>query len=636
MSKMFFLPNFQKRNNLLLLSVLLSLGVFFAFHQAKAFDTGTTTVLGDGTYNDGLIQYSAAANEYITSVTYYGNVAQISSGNRPQGYFTMQAWGDGGECYQGTSIMFEAPIISGSFPTYTSDPSCPFTAVRMFVVIFNGYAPSRETIRITGETACLIDCSVIDPTPIDPVPVPAPTAPPSPGGCSTEQYVAPRNVTLNVGQQYKFVLMRKIDGAWYDGTDDASSWSTSMPESILLSGSAIASAVVSPEAATSATRLLFQANSPGTVMVQAWACAQADPATLTVVAPPPPPAPEAFITANGSEGPITLTYGDPLTVNWSSTNADSCSISPTGWSGTSGNQNGAATASQTYTLTCTSAGGTATDAVTVNVGPKSPLITSINNATCPRRHTISWTDAGNETSYKVWTSTTNNAFNYGSGDGWTSIADLGADTLTYLRNTGITVNTNYWYIISASNSVGTVSSTSFGPTLGIPCIANLSPSTLTIYKVGSNTYSTNTPIKSGDKVTFGLNLINIGPGDADINYICVTPSSNFITLRNMSSGGHGNTSGNLSKNTARCPAVGGVSTYDVNVSGSKDIISPWFIVYDSTFQSSGAGLVELCSSTGRINYDDPEGSNKNQNLKFGPVLCNRGPTDAPDFHEIAP
>jgi hypothetical protein len=349
--------------------------------------------------------------------------------------------------------------------------------------------------------------------------------------------------------------------------------------------------------------------------------------------PPPPPVPEANITANGSDGPITLTYGDPLTISWSSNNADSCSINPTGWNGTSGSQGGSASNSQTYTLTCTSAGGTASDDVTVNVGPKSPVITNVSNATCPRRHTITWTDAGNETSYKVWSSTTNSAF--GSGD-WTSIADLCADTLTYLRNTGIAVNTNYWYVISASNSVATVSSTSFGPTLGIPCIANLSPSTLTIYKVGSNIYSTNTPIKNGDKITFGLNLVNIGPGNADINYICVTPSSNFVTLRNMASGGHGSTSGNLSKNTARCPAVGGVTTYDLSVSDSKDTGAPWFITYDSTFQSSGAGLVELCSSTGRINYDDPEGSDKNQNLKFGPVLCNKGPTDAPDFHEIAP
>lgn len=86
--------------------------------------------------------------------------------------------------------------------------------------------------------------------------------------------------------------------------------------------------------------------------------------------PPPPSTPFADIKANGgsgaSDGPITIPYNTSATISWTSQNVSSCTVSPNGWTGTSGSQStGNLTVSQTYTLSCD--GGVATDSVVVNV-----------------------------------------------------------------------------------------------------------------------------------------------------------------------------------------------------------------------------------------------------------------------------
>ncbi|MGB2580458.1 MAG: hypothetical protein WBC83_02080, partial [Minisyncoccia bacterium] len=77
-------------------------------------------------------------------------------------------------------------------------------------------------------------------------------------------------------------------------------------------------------------------------------------------------------TATLSASPTSIAYGAASTITWSSTNATSCTAGGA-WSGakaTSGSVGtGALTASQTYTLYCTGAGGnSATQSITVAVG----------------------------------------------------------------------------------------------------------------------------------------------------------------------------------------------------------------------------------------------------------------------------
>ncbi len=90
-----------------------------------------------------------------------------------------------------------------------------------------------------------------------------------------------------------------------------------------------------------------------------------------------PPPPEADIKANGSDGPIDILYGAPALITWCGApshvcaNASACSVSPDGWGGVSGAMStGALVKFRTYTLSCTGPGGTRTDSVAVNVGPR--------------------------------------------------------------------------------------------------------------------------------------------------------------------------------------------------------------------------------------------------------------------------
>jgi hypothetical protein len=91
--------------------------------------------------------------------------------------------------------------------------------------------------------------------------------------------------------------------------------------------------------------------------------------TITTKDCSPPSPPTVDIKANGSNGPITVGYNSAATISWSSTNAGSCSVSPTGWGGISnqGISTGNLTSSKTYTLNCSGAGGTASKSVQINV-----------------------------------------------------------------------------------------------------------------------------------------------------------------------------------------------------------------------------------------------------------------------------
>ena len=100
--------------------------------------------------------------------------------------------------------------------------------------------------------------------------------------------------------------------------------------------------------------------------------------TVTVTVVPPPP------TVTLSANPTTITSGASSTLSWSATNATDCTASANpavaGWSGSvgiSGSQSsGALTATTNFTLTCSGAGGSAGQTVSVTVGPSgTPTVT---------------------------------------------------------------------------------------------------------------------------------------------------------------------------------------------------------------------------------------------------------------------
>lgn len=109
----------------------------------------------------------------------------------------------------------------------------------------------------------------------------------------------------------------------------------------------------------------------------------------------PPPIPSVNIRANGSDGPITVASGATAGVSWSSSNATSCTVSPTGWTGTGGLETITARTTATYTANCAGAGGSASDSVLVNVTlPPAPTINAVTPASAPLGTEIAVTGSG--------------------------------------------------------------------------------------------------------------------------------------------------------------------------------------------------------------------------------------------------
>ena len=120
---------------------------------------------------------------------------------------------------------------------------------------------------------------------------------------------------------------------------------------------------------TQSTGALTATTTYSLVCTGAGGTSPAATATVTVSTVPANPVPAATLVAS----PTSIASGAASTLTWSSTNATACTASG-GWSGalaTSGTQStGALTATTTYTLVCTGAGGTSLAAkATVTVVP---------------------------------------------------------------------------------------------------------------------------------------------------------------------------------------------------------------------------------------------------------------------------
>ncbi len=81
-------------------------------------------------------------------------------------------------------------------------------------------------------------------------------------------------------------------------------------------------------------------------------------------------APFVDIKANGSDGPVSVNYGEKVTLSWTSSGTDSCQASGD-WSGTkpvSGSESTSEiTSKKEYKITCTGSAGSASDTVFINV-----------------------------------------------------------------------------------------------------------------------------------------------------------------------------------------------------------------------------------------------------------------------------
>ena len=152
---------------------------------------------------------------------------------------------------------------------------------------------------------------------------------------------------------------------------------------------------------------------------------------VTVVPPVAPPLPSVMVSAT----PSTVASGGGTTLNWTVTNAASCTASG-GWTGSkalSGSEaRSGLTSTTTYTLSCTGAGGTASQSVTVTVTPPS----------APPSPTISLTAsptavANGGTSTLNWS--TANASSCTAAGGWAGTKALSGSE----ARTGLTTTTTF-------------------------------------------------------------------------------------------------------------------------------------------------------------------------------------------------
>lgn len=190
-------------------------------------------------------------------------------------------------------------------------------------------------------------------------------------------------------------------------------------------------------------------------------CIKQQTFVVSVSGPPPSQAPNVDIKANGSDGPITISYNNSATITWTSNNATSCSVSPTGWSGTSGTQvTGALTSPVTYTLSCSGPGGTSQDSVYVNVGSPAPppppgapgpfflsgsctIEDQYNN-----RANLSWTPSSGAGWYNIYRRA------WSTGIWEFQDTDAGSPHSQVVRN-----DTDFYYRVVAGNSNGTITAT---------------------------------------------------------------------------------------------------------------------------------------------------------------------------------
>ena len=264
-------------------------------------------------------------------------------------------------------------------------------------------------------------------------------------------------------------VSNNISTSLVSGPTNSTSFSVSgLPSGV---GSSFSNTSCNPSCSSTLNMNASNAVTPGTYNVAvSGSGGRSTSFNLTVTAP----VPTADIKANNSNGPITISYNASATLTWSSGNASSCSISPSGLTGTSGSQStGNLTTGTTYTLNCTGAGGTApADTVTVNVSqPPSPTanltISDNPNGGFGSSVNISY----NTAAYLKWSSTNASSCSVSIG-GWTGTSNSSGQSTGNLTQSKT-------YVLSCTGAGGTSATDSVTANVAAPSLGvnfSVSPS----------------------------------------------------------------------------------------------------------------------------------------------------------------
>lgn len=204
--------------------------------------------------------------------------------------------------------------------------------------------------------------------------------------------------------------------------------------------------------------------------------------------------PQPLVTIGAS--PSTVSYGGTTTISWSSQNADSCTATAgagfsTGGATSGSDASSALTSDESFTVTCTGAGGTASDSVTVAV-TLPPLSCSLSDYSIVVGGGLTATASGGVGSYS-WTTPGANA----SGSG---------------------ANLNLQYLSPGSYSVDVATTTSGQTAHCGDVTVNPSGPYANLWVVGSN------PVNYNSAATLGWE-----GGGGDINTCVATQGPGFST-----------------------------------------------------------------------------------------------------------
>ncbi len=264
----------------------------------------------------------------------------------------------------------------------------------------------------------------------------------------TASAVAP-SVTLSAGPS-----------AVKSGGSSTLTWSATNATSCAASGAWSGSKPVSGSQSTGA----LTSNASYTLTCTGSGGTAAQTATVSVTAPTP--------TLSFSANPSTVTSGNSATLTWTAANATSCSASGpwTGSKAVSGSQStGALNASATYSLTCTGAGGVATQTATVSVTDPAPVVTISANPT---------TLKSGSTSTLTWSST--HATSCTASGGWGGTEPVSGSITT------VALSTTTKFTLTCTGSGGSASQSTTVTVAATPPTVSLSASPQSVASGGTS------------------------------------------------------------------------------------------------------------------------------------------------------
>jgi hypothetical protein len=173
----------------------------------------------------------------------------------------------------------------------------------------------------------------------------------------------------------------------------------------------------------------------------------------TYTPPPPPPPPPPSPTMNIWASPTSVAAGQPVTISWSSSNANNCTGGLYGGSiGTSGSFTAYPSETLSYAITCSGSGGSITKSVIVNViHPTINISADSYSITAGKSAKISWS--------------TTNATSCTASGGWSGSKGInGSESVSPIETTE--------YTLSCSGPGGSVSKSvkitvTMPPTMGL-------------------------------------------------------------------------------------------------------------------------------------------------------------------------